>query len=81
MCGFRCGFIGRLRSLQLFELELKLFQLHRLLLALAAEDHAAVLLDDQLQMFDQFCVRLVLLHRRAVLGDQQSLQRFNVETI
>ena len=44
-----CGLL----RLQFFQLKLKLFQLPRQLLALAAEDHPPVLLDDQLQMFDQ----------------------------
>lgn len=46
-CGFCC--------LQFFEPELKLFQLSCQFLALPAEDQAPVLLDHQLQMFDQFC--------------------------
>jgi hypothetical protein len=95
LCGLRCGFAGSLRSLQFFQLELKLLKLRRLLLALAAEDHPPVLLDDQLQVFDQLQARIklqLLCHQRLPMRrvrfqtlhafrNQQLLQRFDVELI
>jgi hypothetical protein len=50
-----------------------LFQLALQLLALAAEDHPPILLDNQLQMFDPLIARLVLLQKLAVLRDYQRL--------
>ena len=84
-----------MRSLQFFELEFKLLQLPCQLLALAAKDHAAILLNDQLQVFDllqariQFQVlrgkRLPMCRVRSktllTLLDNQHLQRFDVEPI
>ena len=49
------SFFGSLSSLQFFKPELKLFQFSAQLLALPAEDHPPVFLDDQLQMFDLMC--------------------------
>jgi hypothetical protein len=70
LCRFACGLLG----LQFFQLKLKLFQLPLQLLALAAEDHPPVLLDNQLQMFD-------LLMARFVLRNHQRLQCFDIKRI
>src|SRR5271170_7352065 len=67
LCRFGCSLL----CLQFFQLELKLFQLPLQLLALAAEDHPPVLLDNQLQMFDPLIARLVMLQKLAVLRDYQ----------
>ncbi len=64
-------FRSRLGRLQFFQLELKLIELGCQLLALAAEDHPPVLLDDQLQMFDLLCGRLLLFLQLAVLRHHQ----------
>src|ERR1700758_2355275 len=52
----RLRLISSLCDLKFFKPELQLFELPGELLALPAEDHAAVLLDDQLQTFDLFGV-------------------------
>ena len=87
LCCFGCrlpSFFGSLSSLQFFKPELKLFQFSAQLLALPAEDHPPVLLDDQLQMLDLMCARsefLVLFQRLGMLGDHQRLQRFWIEPV
>lgn len=51
---------------------------------LAPEDHASILLDDQLEMFDLLRVRAqlhMLLDGLVVLGDHQRRQRFGIERI
>ena len=55
LCSFRCG----LCRLQFFQPKLKLFELTVQLLAIAAENHPPVLLDDQFQMFDLLAVAIV----------------------
>jgi len=77
LCSFRC----RLCRFQFFQPKLKLFELPGQLLALAAEDHPPVLLDDQFQMFDPLCVRLVLFQQLAVLRHDQRLQCFDIQCI
>jgi len=67
--------------LQFFQLKLKLFQLPLQLLALAAEDHPPILLDNQLQMFDPLIARFVLLQKLAVLRNYQRLQCFHIKRI
>ena len=76
-------------------MEFKLLQLSCQLLALAAEDHPAILLDDQLQVFNLLQARIQLQVLRGqrlpmcrvrsktllTLLDNQHLQRFHVELI
>ncbi len=69
--------IGFLRGFQLVEPQFELLQLGGGLLALRAEDLAAQLLDDELQVFDLMRLRRQL----PVLLDQQGLQRFDIECI
>ena len=77
-----------LLGLQFFQLKLKLFQLTLQLLALPAEDHPPVLLDDQFQMFDLLASlldllagQLLLFQQLAVLRDHHRLQCFGIERI
>jgi len=60
-----------------FELQLELLNLNNDLLALRAEDHAAQLLDDQLQMFNLLSMGVETL----TLLDNQYLQCFYIELV
>src|SRR5882672_447743 len=71
------SFICRLCSLQFFESKLKLLELSCELLALLAEDHPPVLLNDKLQMFDLMRVGPEVL----MLRNYQLLQCFDIERI
>jgi hypothetical protein len=75
------NFRGRFRRLQFFQLQLKLIDLGRQLLTLAAKEHLPVLLDDQLQMFDLLSVGLLLFQQLCVLRRHQCFQGFHIERI
>jgi hypothetical protein len=75
------AFLSQLLGLQFFQLELKLIELGRQLLTLAAKEHLPVLLDNQLQVFDLLCVRLQLFPQLTVLRHDQRFQRFYIEGI
>jgi hypothetical protein len=70
-------FSRSLLRLCFFELQLELLNLNNDLLALRAEDHAAQLLDDQLQMFNLLSMGVETL----TLLDNQYLQCFYIELV
>ena len=86
-CG-SCACLVCLLGLQFFQLKLKLLQLTLQPLALRAEDHSLVLVDDQLQMFNLpaslfhlLAGRLLLFEQLVVLRDHHLLQCFDIERI
>jgi hypothetical protein len=75
---FNSGFTLRLRALQLFQMEFKLFEFDNDLLALDAENSAPQLLDDQLQMLDLLAAGtqlLILLGKCLAMRIELGLQR------
>ena len=70
-------FIGGLRRLRLFQLQFELLKLDGDLLAFAAEEHAAQLFDDQLQVFDLLGMGVEVL----ALRNDQGLQGFDIKLI
>jgi hypothetical protein len=77
-----CGaFFDGVGGLQLFELQLQLFDLTEDLLALRSEEHALELLDQQHQAFDLGRSRAQSRRVALVLRDQQRLGGFQIKAV
>ena len=77
----RGSFFDGVGRLQLFELQLQLFDLTEDLLALGAEEHALELLDQQHQAFDLGRPRAQSRRVALMLRDQQRLGGFQIKAV